>query len=78
VRLNANIAMLKRAAEHVPICSGKRVTNSAKWHDLSPFLCELGVKNSVFDAVLRAKMLVWGEKVHAMHADGCENSAFGF
>jgi len=54
------------------------VTNSAKWHDLSPFLCELGVKNSVFDAVLRAKMLVWGEKVHAMHADGCENSAFGF
>jgi hypothetical protein len=66
VWLSAHTAMAKTTSDHVPICSGKSVKNIAKWHDLMPFMCELGAKNSVFDALLRSKMPLWGKKVLAM------------
>jgi hypothetical protein len=38
VALNAHAGALTITAQHVPMCSGKRVTNSAKQHDLRLFL----------------------------------------
>jgi len=70
--------MLRVASGRSQIAAGKRVTNSAKQHEIRLFWCEISANWRVFGTFIARKTACGVRKLLALHALGCWLSAFGF